>query len=77
METFGKLSKSLLSLLEWILVLLLEPTAQDSMSILKKMEKTVLHGDFPPRKMSLDTGFSLIKSNLNSEHFTKRIQIYI
>lgn len=46
METFGKLSKSLLSLLEWVLVLLLEPTAQDSMSILKKMEKTALLGDF-------------------------------
>ena len=71
METFGKLSKSLLSLLEWVLVLLLEPTAHDSMSILKKREKTALLGDFPHRKMSLDTGFSLIKSNLHSEHFTK------
>lgn len=36
METFGKLSKSLPSMLEWVLALLLEPTAQDSMSILKK-----------------------------------------
>lgn len=77
METFGKLSKSLLSLLKWVLALLLEPTAQDSTSKLKKMEKTALPGDFPHRKMSLDTGFSWIKPNLLSEHFTKRIQIYI
>ena len=58
METFGELSKSLLSLLEWVLVLL-EPTTQDSMPILKKMEKTALLGAFPHRKMPLDIGFFL------------------
>lgn len=77
METFGKLSKSLPSMLEWVLALLLEPTAQDSMSILKKMEKTALLGDFPHRKMFLDTGFSWIKPNLRSEHFTKQYNLYL